>query len=397
MPSDWIEDFEKYMEGSGSPTLFVQWGAISILAGAVERKVWVVTKKARTYPNFYVVLTGPAGVGKTQVIDKAGELWRGLEDHKVAPTSVSKASLADALNEASRRVIVPASKAEDGPVESFNSLLVALNELGTFLPSYESEMMNVLTDLWDCKVYEEKKRSSKLEIVIKKPCLNLLAGCTPAYLNTTFPEGAWDQGFASRTFFIYSGEVILQSLFSTDTEDKKEKKKLLDKLKKISELYGRMTFEPEVAQLLDAFHMQGGEPKPEHPRLVSYNSRRTHHLIKLCMIMSVSRSDDLVITIDDFQRALDYMLEAEIFMPEIFKAMNNSGTGAVMKEAWHFTYMTYMKEKKPVLRYRIIRFLQEKVPAHTIGTILDMMEQSKMLEKRLTSAGDAYVPNKNEY
>lgn len=351
--------------------------------------MWVRTLGSNLYPNVYIILVGPPGVGKTEVTWRVRDFWKGMEDHFVASTSVTKASLIDELAAANRRWITHAG---DNPVEHFNSLLLCINELGVLIPAYENEFMNVLTDLWDCKDYSEKRRTSKIEHDIKKTQLNLLAACTPAYLMQTLPEGAWDQGFMSRTMLVFSAERQVRSLFADLTVDGEEEEMLRGQLERIGNLYGEIKFTEDAARLIDHFHMTGGEPKPEHPKLISYTIRRTVHLLKLCMISSISRSDELLIREEDYERALGWMLEAESLMPDIFKAMAQGGAGKTMEEAWYYLFTIYSKEQKPVMLHRLIQFLQERVPVHSVQNTIDLMEKGKMIEKRLVASGVAYIP-----
>ena len=103
----WIDGFFKYTAGHASPDLFRRWVAIAAVAGALERKVWVQTLGSKLYPNLYTVLVGPPGVGKTTVLSEVSRLWRELTDHYVAPSSVTKASLIDCLEDAKRRILRP--------------------------------------------------------------------------------------------------------------------------------------------------------------------------------------------------------------------------------------------------------------------------------------------------
>jgi hypothetical protein len=386
---DWVEAFLAHTEHTSSPKLFRLWGAIAAVAGALERKIWIRSLGSRLYPNMYIVLCGPPGVGKTEVTWRIRELWSSLDDHKIASTSVTKASLIDELAAATRRWI---DHRAENPVTNFNSLLMCVNELGVLLPAYENEFMNTLTDLWDCKSYSESRRTLKTEIKIDNPQLNLVAACTPSYLMNVLPEGAWDQGFLSRTMLVYSGERQLRSLFEEREFNQEEYDNLQKGLEQIANLYGEMGFTQEAAEAMDNFHMSGGLPKPDHPKLMSYNIRRTVHLLKLCIVASVSRSNELVITLEDYDRAFHWLTELEAYMPDIFKAMTQGGAGKIMEDAWYFLFQTHAKEGKPILKHRLINYLQERVPVHNIQTTIDMMEQGRMIEKRLLPGGEGYVP-----
>lgn len=390
MTEDWIEGFVQHTDSTTSPKLFRKWAAIAALSGALERKVWVRSLGAKLFPNMYVILVAPPGVGKTEATWRVDELWRSTDELKVAPSSVTKASLIDALNAATRKIM---TDNPEMPVENFNSLLLCANELGVLIPSYEGEFMNTLTDLWDCKGYSEKRRSTKLEIEIPRPQLTMLAGCTPSYLQEVLPAGAWDQGFMSRTMLIYSGDRQLRSLFAETEAVEAEWEGLKDGLARIARLQGEIRFKPEAAALMDHFHLSGGESPPDDPKLHSYTVRRTVHLLKLCMVCSVSRSDDLVVTVEDFQRAKAFLLEAESHMPDIFKSMTQGGTARVIEDAWHYVFKLYSRREEAVHEYKIVQFLQERVPAHQVEVTLELMIKSKILEmSAITKQGKTYKP-----
>src|SRR5690606_1973720 len=108
--------------------------------------------------------------------------------------------------------------------------------------------------------------------------------------------------------------------------------------KHIFSVTGELKFSEDAANALNNWHMAGGPPAPDHPRLVNYSSRRTAHLIKLCCVASLARADDKVITLDDYQTALDWLIDAEFMMPDIFKALVVNGDMKAIEECWHFAY-----------------------------------------------------------
>lgn len=388
----WIEDFIKLTENINSPKIFRRWAGIMTISGALERKVWVRTKGSRLFPNMYVFLVANPGVGKTDLTWRVREMWEEqLKDHYVASTSVTKAALIDELAAAERKVV---RMLEVPPVVTFNSLLLSVDELGVLLPAYDTEFLNTLTHLYDCRVYTETRRTSIVkEVKIKDPHLTFLAACTPGFLRETLPPSAWDQGFLSRVIFIYSGEGKPKSLFTEIKENEKLEKVLLSRLEVISRLYGKFTFTSEAKEFIDYWHMNGQLPKPEHPRLSHYNIRRTAHLLKLSQIISVSVSDRLVIEKAHAQQALDWLVDAEFYMGDIFKAMRTGGDSQIIEETYHHIYTLYMKDRKPVAENRIILFLQMRTPAHNIVRIIEIMERAKMIRQSIEKGvGLSYTP-----
>lgn len=358
----------------------------------MSRKIWVHTYGKDFYPNLYIFLVGPPASGKTVPIDIIREdIWKKLPEYFVAPKSITAAALTDTLVESKHKILRPTASP---PYIEFNSLAIFSPELGTFMSAYDNELMQRLQDLYDCTSYEERRRGKDLKVVIPNVQLNILAGCTPSFLNELLPQGAWDQGFISRTIMIFAGEGIIGDLFFTPPTSGALHDALVQDLKTISSLYGKMEWEPEAATRMQAWNKAGGPPAPDHIRLTHYNSRRTGHLLKLCMVASVSRANDLLITVNDFELALAWLTEAEILMPEIFKAMKGATTdGSAIDEAWYFCWSVWTKEKRAVPEFRLVQFLQQRVPNYSVMNIIELMQRSNMI-RAITAdkRGNLYEP-----
>lgn len=375
---DWVGAFERSLGSANVPKRLCRWGAIACLAGAMERKVWVHTAGSDLYPNLYIFLVSPPGVGKSRVLSAVRAMWASLVDHHLAPTNASRASLIDALDAAQRTIIraghVPASF-------EFNSLKVLISELGVFLPEFANEFMNTLTDLYDGTPYMEKKRSMKVHIDLPKPQLNIIAGTTPSYLGGLLPDGAWDQGFMSRTLLIHDAQISRVSLFSASTVDKETIRSLQSDLAELGEVIGEMRFTEEAKNAIDAWYLGGCKPEPDHPKLTNYLTRRAAHVLKLSMVASISESNNLVIDLPHFLRAKEWLEEAEAHIPDIFKGMGGSADSKVMDECWHLCMTYQVREQKLLSEASVIKFLQSRVPSYAVEKVLELMVKSHMLEQ----------------
>jgi hypothetical protein len=192
---DFIDQYVKETEELSSPEIFRRWAAIAAVAGALERKVWTRSRNMDLYPNLYTILVGPPGVGKTVRLILCGYFGGGLKVFMSPGRTYLELRLPISWLAQIER---SCAQTHSGTV-SFNSLLVASNELQVFLSAYESDFIGLLTDLYDCKWFSEEKRTKDLQIDIDHPQLNILAATTPSYLNELFADKAWDQGFSSRT------------------------------------------------------------------------------------------------------------------------------------------------------------------------------------------------------
>lgn len=365
----WIEGFVSHTDNLDSPPMFRRWAAIAALASTLEQKVWLRSGGGLLFPNLYIVLVGHPGVGKTRTIRKAKEYLLEIPDYHIAPTSMTAASLIDTLVDSKRMIV----QLPNPPLE-YNSMMIAADELGAFIHKYDDEMIAVLSAFYDPDPYGHSRRGKDIKIKIKSPQLNMLCGTTPSNLIKFIPEGAWDQGFCSRMILVFSDERIMHDDFAHVTRNTSPD--LIHDLKFINAQVGEYSVTEEYRKLVFDWRDAGEQPQPNHPKLSHYNTRRRAHLYKLSMVSAIDRSSALVLTADDFRRAKGWLEEAETFMPDIFKAGSAGADSTAMEEIYHFV-LTY---GKVVPETKLINFMRERVPAHSVIRVLEVMMRSGMIE-----------------
>jgi hypothetical protein len=391
----------EFTDALPSPRIWRKWAGIFTLASAMERRMWIRTSIGNLYPNLYVMLVGPPGVGKTIMTSQARNFLFNLCDTDPTSTSAlhlaaaseTHASIVDALREANRRHI-----GENMEMDSYNSLCVVSNELGTMLPEYNATMMSKLTDIYDGQPYSERRRTKELNFVIPAPQINFLAATTPSFLVDSLPPGAWDQGFLSRTIVVFSTEMLYRDLFAQTTVQDQLGKELMLDLRHIFGLYGKLTFTEDAVTAIRNWDKAGRVPLPDHPKLLHYNTRRAAHLLKLCMVSAISSSDKLQVGLEQVHEALDWLVEVEVNMPDIFKAMNTGGDSRAMEDVWYQIALLYMKEQKPVYEGRIVAYLAERIPAQNVARVLDVMIRTGIFKEATSDTSErAFIPKTRKF
>jgi len=364
----WIESFVEHTERLESPRLYRQWAAIIGLSAILQQKVWLLSKQSALFPNLYGFLVGPPGIGKSETISAIGKYLREIEDFHVAPTSATGSSLIHALDKA-RVKHLPSWK---GDYVEYNSMLLMPDELSALMHEYDRALVAALTTFYDVKPYTMTRVTGDVSIKIPHPQLSMLAGTTTSHLLKTVPEGAWDQGFMSRTIIIFSEDRPLQDdIFHED--ELPYSKDLAHDLLAIYALSGQFRVSDEYRTLYNDWRKGGCRPVPSHPRLRHYVTRRAAQVLKLSMVSAVDRRDDLLLGMVDFERAIGWLLDAERLMPYTFLAASSIDARAIEEILHHMG-------DKAMLETQVVRFASNHVPALAVTRVLDLMLSSGMMK-----------------
>lgn len=362
----WIDKFVEETNNLEAPEIFRRWAAITTIAAALEQKVWLTTS-SKLFPNLYTFLVGHPGVGKTRTVYAAREYLAKIPEFHIAPTSMTTASMVDALTDSKRVIIRP----PDAPIE-YNSMMICADELGAFMHQYDKEIIAVLSSFYDQHPYGQNRRGKEIKIKIQSPQLNILAGSTPSNLIEFMPEGAWLQGFTSRIIMVFSDERIVGDDFAVPSRGPNQE--LIHDIAIINNLAGQFEVTADYRNAVGNWRELGEPPQPNHPKLTHYNTRRRVHLYKLSMVSAIDRSNTLLLTKDDFNRAMGWLLEAEQLMPDIFKAGASNADQRAIEEIYHYV-LTLGK----VHETKLVRFVQERVPAHAVMRVIENMMRAGQL------------------
>lgn len=389
---DWIDEFMAYSNGINSPYIFRLWSAIGAVAASLERRVWVVSAGDCVYPSLYTLLVGKPGSGKSQAIRQVSNLWYATKELVVAPHSVTKASLTDELEGAARQMLV-----SSGNIYQYHSLQIAASEFGVLVPAHDLDFLNFLNQIYDNDPnYRESRRTGNKKVETINPQINILAGTQPAYLATLLPEEAWGLGFMTRMLMVYSAEKVTVDLFNGTTTDKAAFDALVKKLKILLKAYGEAKWTDDAKAAIVEWYNNGCPPEPDHSRLISYNTRRILHALRLCIISAASGGHPTLITHADFTRATDWLITAESTMPDIFKEMVQRSDAQIIQELHMFVWGIWAKTKKPVHESRLMYFLQAKITSDKIERILNVAVRAGILSKDPNAA--LYTPRpRNEH
>jgi len=342
--------------------------------------VWLTTNRGPLVPNIYCFLIAHPGVGKTTTITEAERYYLQIPEPHKAPTSLTGASMVDALIKAKR--FIPSAKDPRDPEGKapldYNSMFITADEITAFMHKYDDEVIGIMSAFYDPREYGQWRRGNELRIQIKYPQLNVLCGTTPSNLMKLMPENAWEQGFTSRVVMVFSDERTIGDDFIMVNNTLNPE--LVHDLKCIASNIGEFKVTEEYQKAVKEWRGAGEPPAPTHPKLLHYATRRRVHLYKLSMVSAIDRSDVLLLTRDDFTRALSWLTDAENTMADIFKAGAGNADAKAIDEIYHYV-LTSCAGGRKIPAYRIINFAKARVPLHSVERVIGVMEKSGMLRQ----------------
>lgn len=324
--SNWIEGYMHYTRYSESPDSFHYWTAVSTIAGALRRQVWIDEAYFEWTPNFYIILVGPPGVAaKSTSIQQGMKFLKQVPKVTMGPSSVTWPKLVMALNEAVMMVPLGDDPSEKTPI---SCLTCPVRELGTFLRPQDGEMLDILVDLWDAQRGTwDRQTKTQGSTRIENPWLNIIGCTTPAWLRDNFPEVMIGGGLASRIIFVYGDKkrdlVAYPSQQSRESLEAEERV-LLEDLIEIGKLRGEFKLTEEAIEWGSEWYKEHWRYIPQHmadERYGGYRARKQTHIHKLAMVIAASKRQGLTITLEDLQEAEKNIVKIEADMIRVFESI----------------------------------------------------------------------------
>jgi hypothetical protein len=327
--NNWIQAYLEHTRASESPTSFHFWTAVSTIAGALRRRVWIDQNEFQWTPNFYIVLVGPPGVAAKSTSIRAGmRILEKVPKISFGPESMTWQALTVALQDCA-----DSFKYFDASGREYKKLMspltIEVSELGTFIRMEDDAMLSVLIDLWDGRVkpWRHSTKSSG-SVIIENPWLNIIGCTTPSWLQQNFPQAMIGGGLTSRVIFVYGGAkrqlVAYPATHIKPADYIIVEEWLAEDLLSISTLAGEYRLSSDALKWGEKWYSKHWTSKPLHlasARYDGYRARKQTHLHKLAMILAASKRSTLTIEVEDLMEADAQLVGVEADMLQVFNSI----------------------------------------------------------------------------
>lgn len=376
--SDFLTGYLKYTENSEPPIAYHTWTGISIIAGALQRKVYLNWGFEEIFPNMYIVLVGPSGRARKGVAMGIGQ--KILQDVP-GVTMTCDSNTREALIAIQKRAIKDFEDGTTGEIKFHCSVTAFAEELSVFLGQNDIKFLANLTQWYNSKDEWAHETKGTGRDSLRGLCFNLEGATAPDWIQSMLPQEAVGGGFTSRVIFIVEdgkGKTIPKGI---QTEENKRLEEALKRdLERISYMSGAFTMDPEAEKLYTDWYVEqdnlakAGQMAVADPRFAGYCERRATHIRKLLMIMSASRSDELIICKEDFHRSLKVLKAAELKMYKTFGGLGQAKYSSITE-----MIKDYIQAVKIATRSDILRKFRRDCDTGTLRIVEEVLSQMKVI------------------
>lgn len=375
--NDFLEDYLKFAEEcSESPISYHTWAGVSVVASVLQRKVFMRWGHTLIYPNQYIVLIGPSGVRKGEPLRIAKDFLDRVGIFLV-PEVITKEQLIRRMKEHHLQY-----EGEDGELREQHPVTVISEELSVFISQNDPKFLGDLTNWYDSLdkwTYDTKNKGTD---VVNGVCMNILASMAPDWIPMTIPMGAIGGGFTSRILFIVEykkGKTIADP--SAIGIDETLRQNLRDDLEAMLILSGEMKFSDEAKKrymkwyTIEEQNTASGRPALSDPRFGGYVSRRATHVKKIAMVCCAARGNSMMIQVEDFDRSLSLMEQAELTMTDVFGKIGKSMYAEQTQDV-----MNFIRMKKRTTRSDVMQNFYRDIDDSTLNIIEATLRAARFIK-----------------
>ena len=369
-----------YTPHTDIPVNFLNWGALSLIGAALKDNVSFNSGTYTIYPNIFVILVSPPGIGKSAIQHIVKDLIEATEPNPlvnlVEYRNTTESILMDIEQGWAKAPAIHNQQIVIGATD--HSCLCLSTEIRTLLGASEW-MLIFLEEAWSETSFGNKTKNKGI-VKIKEMCFSLLAASVPSFMRDVDKmrnsKMIITGGFTSRCFFTYADAPSKFVPFLEPMKDNPKSKSMYDNLvidlREIGTLRGKFAVDTSARILFEQFlKQQQLIAKSEYSEVLQNSRARIKaNTLKLAMIFSASRGNDLIINQVDMANAI---AEVGKMFGQLSKLFRGAGEG--MDTATSAKVQDFIEKCGRTTEKEIYKALHEHINSpETLNRILFVLE-----------------------
>lgn len=337
------EKWRLYTRDIESPDIYIKWGFVSLIAGALQRRIWMMSNPLTLKPDLnsiyttlFIVLVGDSSVGKGRVIKQVQSVYRHdkmvryLPSGKAvalvncSPDKVTCEKILELLSTITTSTEFKVPGNDKKLITAHSSCTFLIEELEVLFSKSCHDMVSVLCQLYDAGdfLYDTRHQGT---FHIKNVCMNFLAGTTPTSIKDLLSISILKKGFTSRMITVFADAPRFRRIpRELDADQQLAYEELVAHVKHLaSNVAGEVQLSEEAESYFRDVYESGEMFRlraNQDPRLADYYGRKKIHWLKLSMALHFAeQSDSYVIERSTMEEAYRMLSEVELRMHEAFR------------------------------------------------------------------------------
>ena len=377
---DWLLSFEDYCKDMEAPRDWIRWSGISTLSSSIKRNCYTWYREIQFFPNQYIILVGPPGIGKGECIKRGYDLASEAKSINYIKDWHTPQEILEELATGFSNLQLNIGQVVTTNMTQDHTATIIAGELAVFLQNYDN-MHSLLCAWWDQNKFEYKTKN-KGKHTIENMSVSMLGGCVPDYVRSLSKDrlAPITGGFTARTMFIYATEKyqLVKENFGAPTKRISQlKDDLINDLKHINSLNGELTFDAKAKKLWsDTYEEHNKRGTIDSDACTNFKSRISSHIVKTAITISLSETDSFIITADHLTRAIEYVEHVRDQVDIVFRSIGESpisSAGAKLQ--------TYIDTVGMASYKQILKFMYRDVTEEQLTAILKVYTQIGLIKE----------------
>lgn len=334
---NWLKTFLAWtLPNSEAPESYLWWTGLFCISAIMKRRIrWdkLYVKKWDVYPTAYIMFVAPPGVAKKSTTAGFAERLLMRYNKSIMATDPSYVNFGPTSG-SDIKMIEAMSETLDG------SMCVLAGEFGNIVKTRTMETYDFFTKMFDNDPHYIHDTVGGGKTTVLEPSFNLLGCTTPDWMagNQGYISGG---GFAARTIFVFEQHARQRKLFDQEFYEEEGEIKMRDigpspmlmeqmeadlvaDLKIISEVKGEAKPETiRLAKRMNDWYLEYVD-KPREQGTETFQQRKHVHTLRTAMLLSLCERNDLIISENHFEVALELIGYVERRLSRGFSAVGRN-------------------------------------------------------------------------
>ncbi|MDB4507375.1 YfjI family protein [bacterium] len=382
-----------------TPDIFIEMAAYTCLASLLDKRVRVRRAYYLWDTAIYSMIVGPAGIGKSSALDEALSML--TNDLNRKEYCLNGDSTARALM--NRLQVL-------GKEKQITSALIAPDEAKEFFALSAEGMVGLLKQNYNNDKDYEYDTANYGRVFVPNPYVVFSGNTTIDWIESNFKDELLNGGFGRRCLFTYAGRKRFSNPEPRLTDEHfNARMACVDRLRQVDSLITAIKAQdveggcPKFAefQISDKANKWYVDwyvknDKKDHGNLGSYYTEKRVHLHKYAMLYSMARKDTLVLELEDFLGAADFLERVEESMARIFRGTGKNGLMGLNCDVLEFIQSFGDKISKSAVLKKFLSQADTKVTLSILEGLVACRDLSMEIVDGITYYRAAEVKTKEE-